>query len=131
MLPALAGAQLFWPVTPGAAEDAAQGGLRPDTIPGPEGQVLYPAFSAQEQIPADYGARFTFLHLPFSELCRAALGDPRFAGLVLDPFTAKLFLPDAGALAPASILSPGSLSPLSFPCKSAIVNFANAFYPSF
>ena len=93
MLPALAGAQLFWPVTPGAAEDAAQGGLRPDTIPGPEGQVLYPAFSAQEQIPADYGARFTFLHLPFSELCRAALGDPRFAGLVLDPFTAKLFLP--------------------------------------
>lgn len=93
LLPALAGAQLFWPVSPGTSGDAVQDGLRPDTIPGPEGHVLYPAFSAREQIPADYGARFSFLHLPFPDLCRAALGDPRFAGLVLDPFTAKLFLP--------------------------------------
>ncbi len=97
VLPALAAAQLYLPVSP--EQGGQQAGLRPDVIPGPEGKVLYPAFSAKEQVPDDYGARFAVLRLPFSELCRAALADPRFAGLVLDPFTAKLFLPPE-ALAP-------------------------------
>lgn len=69
-------------------------GLKPDTIPGPEGKVLFPAFSNQAQIPNTYGARFSFLHLPFPGFLSAALADPQFGGLVLDPFTAKFLMPE-------------------------------------
>ena len=69
-------------------------GLKPDTIPGPEGKVLFPAFSNQAQIPNAYGAKFSFLHLSFVEFLSAALADPRFGGLVLDPFTAKFLMPE-------------------------------------
>lgn len=96
IFPLLAQAQVYVPVcleqNSGVPVQGDAFGLRPDTIPGPEGKVLFPAFSAQEQIPNDYGARFSFLHLPFPAFCRAALADPRFGGLALDPFTAKFLL---------------------------------------
>lgn len=95
---ALAQSQVYVPVNLGRNEDvpASQDafGLKPDTIPGPEGTVLFPAFSNQGQIPNAYGARFSFLHMPFQDFCRAACSDPRFGGLVLDPFTAKFLIPE-------------------------------------
>lgn len=95
---ALAGSQVYVPVNLGRNGDIpVQGdayGLKPDTIPGPEGKVLFPAFSNQGQIPNAYGARFSFLHLPFADFCAAACSDPRFGGLVLDPFTAKFLMPE-------------------------------------
>lgn len=98
VLAALAQSQVYVPVNLGKNGDVpAQGdafGLKPDTIPGPDGKVLFPAFSAQTQIANEYGARFSFLHLPFSDFCAAALSDPRFGGLVLDPFTAKFMIPE-------------------------------------
>ena len=96
ILAALPQCQVYVPVNLGRNEDApVQGdayGLKPDTIPGPEGKVLFPAFSNQGQIPNAYGARFSFLHLPFAGFCAAACSDPRFCGLVLDPFTAKFLV---------------------------------------
>ena len=67
-------------------------GVKPDTIPVGEGRCLYPVFSDPSQVPDDYGARFTFLHLPFGEFAKAAAADPGFAGFLLDPFTHRLFL---------------------------------------
>ena len=52
---ALAESQVYVPVNMSRNGDVpAQGdafGLKPDTIPGPEGKVLFPAFSNQAQIP--------------------------------------------------------------------------------
>ena len=67
-------------------------GLKPDSIPAGEGEVLFPVFSDTDQIPDGYGARFTFLHLPFPQFYDAAKQDPRFAGIVIDPFTSKFVL---------------------------------------
>lgn len=93
---ALSESQIYVPVNLGRNQEAAPEGdaygLKPDTIPGPEGTVLFPAFSNQGQIPNAYGTRFSFLHLPFSQFCAAACSDPRFGGLVLDPFTAKFLM---------------------------------------
>lgn len=98
ILTALAASQVYVPVNlnrnPEAPTEGEAFGLRPDTIPGPGGRVIFPAFSNQGQIPNDYGARFTFLHLPFGQFCASACADPRFGGLVLDPFTAKFMLPE-------------------------------------
>ena len=95
---ALTESQVYVPVNMSRNGDVpAQGdafGLKPDTIPGPEGKVLFPAFSNQAQIPNAYGAKFSFLHLSFVEFLSAALADPRFGGLVLDPFTAKFLMPE-------------------------------------
>lgn len=95
---ALAQAQVYVPVNLGRNQDAPVQqedafGLKPDTIPGPDGSVLFPAFSNQGQIPNAYGARFSFAHLPFPAFCTAACAHPQFGGLVLDPFTAKFILP--------------------------------------
>ncbi len=85
----LAAGELYVPV------QAASGGqgFCPDTIPGPENAVLFPAFSAQTQIANEYGERFAFLHLATSAFAAACLNDPRCGGVVIDPFTAKFFLP--------------------------------------
>lgn len=95
---ALAQSQVYVPVNLGRNEDVPiqeEGfGLKPDTIPGPDETVLFPAFSNQGQIPNAYGARFSFLHMPFRAFCRAACSDPKFGGLVLDPFTAKFLIPE-------------------------------------
>ena len=96
---ALAQAQVFVPVNLNKngdlpAENDSAFGLKPDTIPGPGGKVLFPAFTGQTQIANEYGARFSFLHLPFVNFCTAALSDPNFGGLVLDPFTSKFLMPE-------------------------------------
>ncbi|MCC8182021.1 MAG: SseB family protein [Clostridiales bacterium] len=85
----LAGSEIYVPVQ--AAPNGQ--GVRPDTIPGPDSAVLFPAFSAQTQIANEYGARFAFLHLAFPAYAAACLEDPRCGGVVIDPFTAKFFLP--------------------------------------
>lgn len=69
-------------------------GLKPDTIPGPEGKVIFPCFSDPSQVPNDYGTRFSFLRLTFPEFAAAALDAPNFGGMVLDPFTAKFMIPE-------------------------------------
>ena len=69
-------------------------GLKPDAIPGPEGKVIFPAFSDTTGVPNDYGARFSFLRLTFPEFAGAVLSDPRLGGVVLDPFTAKFMIPE-------------------------------------
>lgn len=98
ILAALAVHPVYVPVHLGRNGDApVQGdayGLKPDTIPGPPGKVYFPAFSNQAQVPLDYAARFSFLHLPFADFCAAACADPRFGGLVIDPFTAKFLIPE-------------------------------------
>ena len=94
----LAQAQVYVPVDLGKNPDSALQqqafGLKPDTIPGPGGKVLFPAFASQTQIENSYGQRFSFLHLPFPQFCAAVLADPNFGGLVLDPFTSKFLLPE-------------------------------------
>ncbi len=95
----LAQAQVYVPVNmskngDAPAESDSAFGLKPDTIPGPNGKVLFPAFSNQSQIASEYGKRFSFLHLPFTNFCSAALADPNFGGIVLDPFTSKFLLPE-------------------------------------
>lgn len=99
IFPALAQSQVYVPVNlnkngdlPAESDNAF--GLKPDTIPGPGGKVLFPAFTAQTQIANEYGQRFSFLHLPFVNFCSAALSDPNFGGIVLDPFTSKFLMPE-------------------------------------
>lgn len=67
-------------------------GLKPDTIPAGEDRVLFPVFSSPDQVPETYGKRFTFLHADLSAFAQAAGQDPRFAGIVIDPFTSRFFL---------------------------------------
>ena len=93
----LSESRIYVPVRPESGGISTQNGavgLKPDTIPGPEGKVIFPAFSDPSQVPNDYGARFSFLRLPFPEFAAAALADPNFGGVVMDPFTAKFMIPE-------------------------------------
>lgn len=92
ILSALAEAQVLVPVS-----NEGSAGLKPDVIALPDGKHLYPLFTTQEQVPNDYGEKFSFLRVPFPEYCRTTQTDPDFAGLVLDPFTAKFLMPDSVA----------------------------------
>ena len=95
ILQALPQAQVYVPAAADPHLVPAQGnllGVRPDAIPaGPE-RVLFPVFSDPSQVPDHYGARFTFLHVPLAAFTEAARQDPRFAGIVIDPFTARFLL---------------------------------------
>lgn len=92
---ALSTAQVYIPAAADKHLVPMQGnlmGLKPDTIPaGPE-RVLFPVFSHPSQVPEDYGKRFSFLHADLSAFAQAAAQDPRFAGIVIDPFTSRFFL---------------------------------------
>jgi hypothetical protein len=91
----LAGAQIYIPAAADKHVVPVQGnlmGLKPDTIPAGEGKVLFPVFSDPSQVPDEYGARFTFLHMDFDRFAKAAAADPRFAGIIIDPFTSRFML---------------------------------------
>jgi hypothetical protein len=91
---ALSQAQVYVPASADKNLVPVQGnlmGLKPDAIPAGEGRVLFPVFSHPSKVPDEYGSRFTFLHMSLSAFAQAAAGDPRFAGIVIDPFTAKFF----------------------------------------
>ncbi len=57
------------------------------------GKQYLPVFSNKEEIPVDYGHRFSTVVSPFLQCIEMAMDNKQLYGIVLDPFTKPMVLP--------------------------------------
>ena len=68
-------------------------GMKPDILISNDIQErVLPVFSQSEQIPDDYGSHFSYLKLPFYDVCEMFNGMKDVAAIVVDPFTVSFTL---------------------------------------
>ncbi len=67
--------------------------FRPDILRSKDGELYFPVFSNQEQMPEEYAERFSSITVTAREAIRMAAGPKGLKGLVLDPFTVPFEIP--------------------------------------
>ena len=82
-------------IMPGKEEDSGKkkgNQKRPDILRTAKGQLLFPIFSSEDEIPEDYYGRFEWVRLPFwqSLLCMAAF--PTVKDMIINPFSNNFVL---------------------------------------
>lgn len=67
--------------------------LTADILKTEDDSMYFPVFSQEEQIPKDYGSKFTIVPITMIDAVKMAHGDKSVSGLVLDAFTGPFVLP--------------------------------------
>ena len=72
--------------------------MRPDILRSSGGDLYFPMFTMETEIPQDYRRRFTFVSMPAVQCISTASASTQLRGMILDPFSGAMEIPMENAI---------------------------------